>query len=294
MRPSVSTTRTRGSSRTSCARWSRQRVELARQGLVAGRRAARGGADPQSVSRRPSSRETLVRLVGEALAVQRLVQPVAARIAREHAPGAVGAVRPRRKAHQQHARPRIAKARHRAGPSSFRRGTRAASRPRRARSTRASARSARTPRWRAASAGRRAPHRRHGAPSHVDAAHRGAVRILEAREVDARHARASRRRARRSSRPHRRPGRRCAPTRAGRRGPAVPARETPAVPEAVKRTLPRAGLGATFSTGGTPAVSHSTTPESRTSAKSPAESCSKARPPERGRASQPSRRLEAA
>ena len=71
--------------------------------------------------------------------VQRGQQEVARAVAREHAAGAVRAVRGRRQPDQQQARVRIAEARARAGPSRCRRGGRPSSRRRCARSSGAGA-----------------------------------------------------------------------------------------------------------------------------------------------------------
>src|SRR5881296_607409 len=59
-------------------------VELRAARLVAGRGTARGGADVAVAEREAVVARRRFRLAREAVAIQRLVQPVAARVAREH------------------------------------------------------------------------------------------------------------------------------------------------------------------------------------------------------------------
>ena len=75
---------------------------LGRGGLVGRRRAAHGGDDPDAGERLPVARGDRRRQCREAGAVQRGVEDVARRVAGEHPTGAVGAVRRRGEAHEQH------------------------------------------------------------------------------------------------------------------------------------------------------------------------------------------------
>src|SRR2546422_7892653 len=76
-------------------------VELRAARLVAGRGTARGGADVAVAEREAVVARRRFRLAREAVAIQRLVQPVATRVAREHPARAVRAVCGGRQAHDQ-------------------------------------------------------------------------------------------------------------------------------------------------------------------------------------------------
>ena len=94
----------------------RAALALLRQRLVRRRRAADRGGDPAVAQRQAVVAVLGGRLVGEAGAVQRGEQEVARAVAGEDAAGAVGAVRGRRQAEDQHARRRVAEAGDRAAP----------------------------------------------------------------------------------------------------------------------------------------------------------------------------------
>src|SRR5439155_6924151 len=94
-------------------------LELRTGGLVPRRRAARRRADvavgePQAVVPGNGARPAR-----ESEAVQRLVQPIAARVAREHSAGAVRAVRRRREPYDQEPGPGVAEPRDRPAPVLF-------------------------------------------------------------------------------------------------------------------------------------------------------------------------------
>src|SRR5439155_25775415 len=91
-------------------------LELAAARLVAGRRAPRGRGDIAVVERQAVVARPRLRLAREAMAIQRLVQPGAARVSREHAAGAVRAVRRWRKPDNEQTRFGIAEARDRFAP----------------------------------------------------------------------------------------------------------------------------------------------------------------------------------
>src|SRR3989442_643184 len=76
------------------------------------------GSHPSSAARyrRPLASSGRARLVREPETVQRLVQPAAARVAREHAAGAVRAVRRGREPDDEQPRPRVAEPGHRLPP----------------------------------------------------------------------------------------------------------------------------------------------------------------------------------
>ena len=92
-------------------------VALRRQRLVRRRRAADGGGDVRADrARSPSSAARDRRLVREPDRVHRREQEVARRVAGEHPPGPVAAVRGRRQPDEQDPRVRIAEPRHRPAP----------------------------------------------------------------------------------------------------------------------------------------------------------------------------------
>ena len=132
------------------------RVALGRRRLVRRRRAAHRRRDPGVAQRQPVAGVHRRRLVGEARAVQRGEQEVARAVAGEHAAGAVGAVRRRRQAEDQHARVGIAEAGDRPAPVLLARRTTRASRARRARATPRAAGTRGSRRSRASSSARRA------------------------------------------------------------------------------------------------------------------------------------------
>src|SRR5437667_20511 len=80
------------------------------------RRAPRGRGDIAVVERQAVVARPRLRLAREAMAIQRLVQPGAARVSREHATGAVRAVRRWRKPDNEQTRSGIAEARYRFAP----------------------------------------------------------------------------------------------------------------------------------------------------------------------------------
>src|SRR6266566_4477292 len=82
-------------------------LELGATRLVAGRRAARRSGDVAVPQLEAIGPRNGVRPARESEAVQRLVQPVAARVPREHPAGAVRAVRRGRQAHDQEPRARV-------------------------------------------------------------------------------------------------------------------------------------------------------------------------------------------
>ena len=92
-------------------------VALVGRRRVRRRRAAHGGADPQrraAAARRRAWRET--GWLAKPVRCSAANEEVARAVAGEHPAGAVGAVRGRRQAEQQHARVRVAEARQRAAP----------------------------------------------------------------------------------------------------------------------------------------------------------------------------------
>ena len=91
-------------------------VELLPRRLVVGRRASRRGADQAAFELQAVARPKRGGLGGEAEAVERLVEPVSARVAGEHAARAVAAVRRRGQADHEQAGARVAEDRHRAAP----------------------------------------------------------------------------------------------------------------------------------------------------------------------------------
>ena len=115
------------------------------QRLVGGRRAAHRGGDEGAVEAQAVVGVDRGRLVREAGAVQRGEQPVARAVAREHAPGAVAAVRRRREPEHVHARVAGRRSRAPDGPSTPRPETPLASRAPPARATRRGAGSVRQP-----------------------------------------------------------------------------------------------------------------------------------------------------
>ena len=114
-------------------------VALRGEWLVRRRRAADRGRDVGVAELEPVVRPPAGRLVRQPDRVHRREQEVAGRIAGEHAPGPVAAVRRRRQADDQDPRLGVAEARARAGPSTSRRGTGRPSPGRRARATRRAA-----------------------------------------------------------------------------------------------------------------------------------------------------------
>src|SRR2546422_1040454 len=91
-------------------------VELDAARLVAGRGAARRRDDVAIGEREAIIARRRSRLAGEPVAMQRLVQPITARVSREHAPGAVRSVRRRCEPDDEQPRIRIAEARDRRPP----------------------------------------------------------------------------------------------------------------------------------------------------------------------------------
>ena len=82
-------------------------LQFAAARLVGRRGAARGRADVAVRKHEPVVARDGVRLAREAVAVQRRVQPGAARVAGEHPAGAVRAMRRRREADDEQPRPRV-------------------------------------------------------------------------------------------------------------------------------------------------------------------------------------------
>jgi len=91
-------------------------VALRWERVVARRRALHGGGDPCAAQLQPVAAMIGRRLVGEAGAMHRPVQPVARAVTGEHPPGAVGAVRGGGQSEHEHARLRVAEAGHAATP----------------------------------------------------------------------------------------------------------------------------------------------------------------------------------
>src|SRR3989442_1692497 len=91
-------------------------VELRAARLVAGRGTTRGGADVAVAGREAIGARRRFRLAREAGALQRLVQPVATRVAREHPACAVGAVCGGREPDDEQPRVRIPEPGHRLPP----------------------------------------------------------------------------------------------------------------------------------------------------------------------------------
>jgi hypothetical protein len=74
------------------------------------------GGDVAIAQLKPVIAMIRIRLIGKAGCMKRAVKPIAAAVAGEHAPGAISAVRRRRKSDDQYARFRIAEARQRFRP----------------------------------------------------------------------------------------------------------------------------------------------------------------------------------
>ena len=91
-------------------------VALLRQRLVGRRRAAHGGGDEAVAQHQAVAAPARDRPVRVAGAMERREQEIAGAVPGEHAARAVGAVRGRRQAEQQHARRGVAEAAHRAAP----------------------------------------------------------------------------------------------------------------------------------------------------------------------------------
>ena len=91
-------------------------VALGRSRLVRRRRAPNRCSDVRVAQHQPVVDADRRRLVREAAPEHRREQEVARTVAREHAPGAIAAVRRGREADDQHAGARIAETRHRPGP----------------------------------------------------------------------------------------------------------------------------------------------------------------------------------
>ena len=91
-------------------------ADLFRRGLVLRRSAAHHGSDVCIAQRKSVFFVRSRGLRGEAGAVQHAIEKMTGAIAGERAAGAVGAMRARRQAEDQHPRVHIAEARHRLGP----------------------------------------------------------------------------------------------------------------------------------------------------------------------------------
>src|SRR6266571_1036131 len=90
--------------------------DLGRRGAVRGRGAAHDRGDERVAQPEPVVALARDGLAREAGAVERGVEPVAALVAGEHAPGPVGAVRCRRESDDEESRRRVAESRHGPGP----------------------------------------------------------------------------------------------------------------------------------------------------------------------------------
>jgi hypothetical protein len=86
------------------------------QRLIGRRSAAQSRGHVSILERKPVVAIRGSRLVGKARAKQRLVQKISRAIAGKHSPGAIGAMRRRRKPQNQKLRPRVAKSRNRLSP----------------------------------------------------------------------------------------------------------------------------------------------------------------------------------
>ena len=116
IRPSATTTRTRSNSASSPASHPPAPLQLLASRAIARRRAARSRGDVAVAEPKPVVPAHRCRLVGEPETMEGFVEPVPARIPREHAPGAIAAVRRGREPHHQQPGLRVAEPRHRPAP----------------------------------------------------------------------------------------------------------------------------------------------------------------------------------